>query len=66
MKLSKILNRLIFNIEIGDGQKIKFRNGTSINNGKMKLKITSTRCYVSVEKNICLTSYDYYLKDLIL
>ena len=38
MKISILLNRLIFGMHIGAGQEIKFNNGTSINIGQMKLK----------------------------
>ena len=51
MKISKFSKRLIFYKHVGDCLKGKFHYGTSINNGQMKLKITFTRCYVSVEQN---------------
>ena len=49
---------------VGDGQKIKFHDGTSINNCQMKLKINFIQCYVRVEQNNFLTFLDYYLKGL--
>ena len=51
MKISKFLNRLLFYMHVGDCLNVKIHYGTSINNGQMKLKITFTRCYVSVEQN---------------
>ena len=53
MKISKFSNRLLFYMHVGDYIKVKFHYGTYINNGQMKLKITFTRCYVSVERNSC-------------
>ena len=38
MKISIFLNRLIFEMHIGDGLEIKFNYGTSINIGQMKIK----------------------------
>ena len=54
MKISKFSKRLIFYMHVGDCLNVKIHYGTSINNGQMKLKITFTRCYVSVERNSCL------------
>ena len=51
MKISKVSNRLLFYMHVGDCLKVKFHYGTSINNGQMKLKITFNRCYVRVEQN---------------
>ena len=53
-------------MHVGDDEKIKFPYDISINNGQMKLNINFTPCYISVEKNMCLTSSNYYLKDLTL
>ena len=49
IKISKFTNRLIFNIHVGDCEKIKFHDGTSLNNCQMNLQITFTRYYVTVE-----------------
>ena len=51
IKISKFTNRLIFNIHVGDGKKIKFLDCTSLNNRQMKLKLTFTRYYLSIEQN---------------
>ena len=53
-------------MHVGDDEKIKFPYDTSINNGQMKLNINFILCYISVEINMCLTSSNYYLKDLTL
>ena len=39
-------------MHVGDDYKIKFHYCTSINNGQMKLKITFTLVYVSVEQYV--------------
>ena len=51
-------------MHVGDVEKIKFPYDTSINNGQMKLNINFTPCYISVEKNMLLSSSNYYFNDL--
>ena len=51
MKISKFSNQLLFYMHVGDYLKVKIHYGTSINSGQMKLKISFTRYYVSVEQN---------------
>ena len=52
MKISKFSNHLLFDMHVGNDEKLNFYHGTTVKNAQMGLKIKVTRHCFSVFRNI--------------
>ena len=64
IKISKLSNRLILGMHVGNGSEAKLHHGNPVNNGEMELKFNFTRKCFSMLRNIFLTSFSFYLNGL--